>query len=151
MKPTERLKELNLQIPPVPKPVAAYLPAKRIGSQVFTSGQLPLVQGKLQYPGKVGAEVSVNEGYEAAKLCVLNCLGAIVGEIGDLNLIKRVAQVKVFVNSAQGFIQQPQVANGASELLLKVFEENGTHVRTAVGVAELPLNSSVEVEMVVEI
>jgi enamine deaminase RidA (YjgF/YER057c/UK114 family) len=151
MKPTERLKELNLQIPPVPKPVAAYLPAKRIGSQVFTSGQLPLVQGKLQYPGKVGAEVSVNEGYEAAKLCVLNCLGAIVGEIGDLNLIKRIVQVKVFVNSAPGFIQQPQVANGASELLLKVFEENGTHVRTAVGVAELPLNSSVEVEMVVEI
>ena len=151
MKPTERLKELNLQIPPVPKPVAAFIPAKRIGSQVFTSGQLPFVQGKLQYPGKVGAEVSVNEGYEAAKLCVLNCLGAIVGEIGDLNLIKRVAQVKVFVNSAPGFIQQPQVANGASELLLKVFEENGTHVRTAVGVAELPLNSSVEVEMVVEI
>jgi enamine deaminase RidA (YjgF/YER057c/UK114 family) len=99
----------------------------------------------------VGAEVSVNEGYEAAKLCVLNCLGAIVGEIGDLNLIKRIVQVKVFVNSAPGFIQQPQVANGASELLLKVFEENGTHVRTAVGVAELPLNSSVEVEMVVEI
>ncbi len=151
MKPTERLKELNLQIPPVPKPVAAFIPAKRIGSQVFTSGQLPFVQGKLQYPGKVGAEVSVNEGYEAAKLCGLNCLGAIVGEIGDLNLIKRVAQVKVFVNSAPGFIQQPQVANGASELLLKVFEENGTHVRTAVGVAELPLNSSVEVEMVVEI
>jgi enamine deaminase RidA (YjgF/YER057c/UK114 family) len=151
MKPTERLKELNLQIPPVPKPVAAFIPAKRIGSQVFTSGQLPFVQGKLQYPGKVGAEVSVNEGYEAAKLCVLNCLGAIVGEIEDLNLIKRVAQVKVFVNSAPGFIQQPQVANGASELLLKVFEENGTHVRTAVGVAELPLNSSVEVEMVVEI
>jgi enamine deaminase RidA (YjgF/YER057c/UK114 family) len=151
MKPTERLKELNLQIPPVPKPVAAFIPAKRIGSQVFTSGQLPFVQGKLQRPGKVGAEVSVNEGYEAAKLCVLNCLGAIVGEIGDLNLIKRIVQVKVFVNSAPGFIQQPQVANGASELLLKVFEENGTHVRTAVGVAELPLNSSVEVEMVVEI
>jgi len=151
MKPTERLKELSLKIPPVPKPVAAYIPAKRIGSLVFTSGQLPVVEGKLQFPGKVGAEVSVSDGYEAARLCALNCLGAIVTEVGDLNLVKQVAQVRVFVNSAPGFTQQPQVANGASELFLKIFEEKGTHARTAVGVAELPLNSSVEVDMVVEI
>ena len=151
MKPTERLKELSLKIPPVPKPVAAYIPAKRIGSLVFTSGQLPVVEGKLQFPGKVGAEVSVSDGYEAARLCALNCLGAIVTEVGDLNLVKQVAQVRVFVNSAPGFTQQPQVANGASELFLKIFEEKGTHARTAVGVAELPLNSSVEVDMIVEI
>jgi len=151
MKPTERLKELSLKIPPVPKPVAAYIPAKRIGSLVFASGQLPVVEGKLQFPGKVGAEVSVSDGYEAARLCALNCLGAIVTEVGDLNLVKQVAQVRVFVNSAPGFTQQPQVANGASELFLKIFEEKGTHARTAVGVAELPLNSSVEVDMVVEI
>jgi len=151
MKPTDKLQELNLQIPPVPKPVAAYVPAKRIDSIVYTSGQLPMVQGKLQFPGKVGTEVSVNDAYEAARLCALNCLGAIVGEIGDLNLVKRIAQVKVFVNSSPGFTQQPQVANGASELLLKIFGEDGTHVRTAVGVAELPLNSSVEVEIAVEI
>ena len=151
MKPTERLQELNLKLPPVPQPVAAYVPAVKVGSLVFTSGQLPFVEGTLKYPGKVGAEVSPQDAYEAARISALNALGTIAGEIGDLNLIRRVVRLGVFVNSAPGFNQQPQVANGASELMLKIFGEQGGHARTAVGVAELPLDSSVEVEMVVEV
>jgi len=151
MKPTERLRELNLELPAVPKPVAAYVPAVRVGSLLFTSGQLPFVEGALKYPGKVGAEVSPQDAYEAARISALNGLGTIAGEIGDLNRIRRVVRLGVFVNSAPGFNQQPQVANGASDLMLKIFGEKGGHARTAVGVAELPLNSSVEVEMVVEV
>jgi enamine deaminase RidA (YjgF/YER057c/UK114 family) len=151
MKATERLKELNLKIPPVAKPIAAYVPSVRTGSLVYTSGQLPFLDGKLVSPGKVGAEVSVHEAYEAAKISALNGLGAILLEIQDLDRIRRVVRLGVFVNSAPGFNQQPQVANGASELMLKLFGDAGAHARTAVGVAELPMNSSVELDLVVEI
>jgi len=151
MRPTDRLAELNLKLPPVAKPVAAYVPTTRVGALIYTSGQIPMVEGSLRYPGKVGREVTLEEAYEAAKQCAMNCLGAIVGEIGDLNLVKRIVRIGVFVNSAPGFQQQSQVANGASELVLKIFGDAGAHVRTAVGVAELPLNSSLEVEMVVEV
>jgi len=147
----DRLAELKLKLPPIPKPAAAYIPVTRVGSLVYTAGQVAIVEGSIKYPGRVGKEVTLEEAYEAATLCALNCLAALAGEIGDLNRVKKLVRVGVFVSSAPDFYQQPQVANGASELFLKVFGEKGAHVRTAVGVAALPMNSPVEVEMIVEV
>ncbi len=143
----ERLAELGLELPTAPKPLAAYVPAVRVGRYVYTSGQVPIAGGELRFRGKVGAEIDIEHGYEAAKLCVLNALGAIKAEIGDLDKIERVIKVTGYVSSARGFNRQPEVVNGASELLIKIFGDRGKHVRSAVGVAELPLGASVEVEM----
>lgn len=146
----ERLEELGLTLPEVAKPVAAYVPAVRTGDLVFTAGQLPLRQGQLPTSGKVGAEVTPEEGYDLARTCALNALAA-VGSVVPLDDVVRVVKVVGFVASAPGFTGQPQVVNGASELLGAVFGETGGHARSAVGVAELPLGAPVEVELVVEV
>lgn len=147
--PEERLAELGLAIPEVAKPVAAYVPAVRSGDQVFTSGQLPMRSGELMATGKVGAEVTEEEAYACAQQCALNAIAAINAEVGDLSLVRRVVKVVVFVASVPDFTGQPKVANGASELFGNVFAEAGVHARSAVGVAVLPLNAPVEVEVIV--
>ena len=147
----EKMKELGITIPETVKPLAAYTPAIRTGDYVYTSGQVPFSGGKLKYSGKIGFDISVEEGQKAAKMCALNGLSAIKGVIGDLNKIEQIVKVTVFVNSADGFTDQPKVANGASEFLGKIFGEAGKHVRSAVGVNELPVNSAVEVEMIVKV
>jgi enamine deaminase RidA (YjgF/YER057c/UK114 family) len=149
--PEERLAELGLAIPEVAKPVAAYVPAVRSGNQVFTSGQLPMRSGELMATGKVGAGVTEEEAYACAQQCALNAIAAINAEVGDLSLVRRVVKVVVFVASAADFTAQPKVANGASELFGNVFGDAGVHARSAVGVAALPLDAPVEVEVVVEL
>jgi enamine deaminase RidA (YjgF/YER057c/UK114 family) len=149
--PTERLASLGLTLPPVAAPVAAYVPAVRTGGFVYTSGQLPTVDGKLPAVGKVGAEVSASDAAELARTCALNALAAAAAAAGGLDAIGRIVKVTGFVASAPGFSGQPQVVNGASELLLEVFGEDGRHARSAVGVAELPLNAPVEVELIAEL
>lgn len=149
--PEERLAALGLAVPEVAKPVATYVPAVRSGAHVFTSGQLPMRGGELMATGKVGVEVGAEEAAECAQQCALNALAAVKAEIGDLALVKRVVKVVVFVASPPDFTGQPQVANGASELLGQVFGEAGVHARSAVGVAVLPLDAPVEVELVVEV
>jgi enamine deaminase RidA (YjgF/YER057c/UK114 family) len=149
--PVARLAELGLVLPPVAAPVAAYVPAVRTGSLVFTAGQLPFVEGALPATGKVGAGVDPADAAGLARIAALNGLAAVAAEIGDLAAITRVVKVTVFVASAPGFTGQPGVANGASELLGAVFGDAGVHARSAVGVAELPLDAPVEVELVVEV
>ena len=149
--PEERLAELGLTLPGVAAPVAAYVPAVRSGEHVFTSGQLPMVEGALAATGKVGAEVSAEDAKGLARICALNALAAVKAEIGDLANVRRVVKVVGFVASAPGFTGQPGVVNGASELLGEVFGERGVHARSAVGVAVLPLDAPVEVELVVEV
>lgn len=146
-----RLAELGLELPEVAKPVAAYVPALRSGDLIHTSGQLPMVQGSLAATGKVGAEVSPEQGYELARTCVLNALAAVESVIGDLDRVVRVVKVVGFVASDPSFTGQPAVVNGASELIGEVFGEAGAHARSAVGVAVLPLDAPVEVEIVVEV
>ena len=149
--PEERLLDLGLQVPPVAAPVAAYVPAVRSGDHVFTSGQLPMVDGELLRVGKVGGEVSPEEAYDCARQCALNAIAAIKSEIGDLDTVTRVVKVVGFVASDPGFTGQPGVINGASELLVKAFGDKGIHARSAVGVAALPLDAPVEVEVIVSV
>jgi enamine deaminase RidA (YjgF/YER057c/UK114 family) len=149
--PEQRLAELGLEVPAVAKPVAAYVPALRSGSLVFTSGQLPTIDGKLSATGKVGAEVSAEEARQLAERCALNALAAVKAEIGELSRVRRVVKVVGFVASAPDFTGQPAVINGASELLGEVFGDAGAHARSAVGVASLPLDAPVEVELIVEV
>jgi enamine deaminase RidA (YjgF/YER057c/UK114 family) len=146
-----KLKELKLQIPDVPKPVAAYIPAKQTGNLVFTAGQLPMVNGELISKGLLGQDVEIDEANKAARICTLNALAAIKSVIGDLDRIKQIVRVVGYVASVPTFTQQPAVVNGASELLLEIFGENGKHARSAVGMAVLPLNASVEIELTVEV
>jgi enamine deaminase RidA (YjgF/YER057c/UK114 family) len=147
----ERLAELGLALPADTAPLASYVPAVRTGNLVFTSGQLPRVDGELTHVGKVGAEVTPEQAKEAAQACALNAIAALKGEIGDLEKVRRVVKVVGFVASAPDFSGQPGVVNGASELLGKVFGDAGVHARSAVGVAALPLDVPVEVEMIVEV
>jgi enamine deaminase RidA (YjgF/YER057c/UK114 family) len=149
--PEERLAALGLEVPEVAKPVAVYVPAVRSGNHVYTSGQLPMRQGELITTGKVGDEVTAEEAYACAQQCALNAIAAVRAEIGDLALVKRVVKVVVFVASTPDFSGQPGVANGASELLGEVFGDAGVHARSAVGVAVLPLDAPVEVEILVEV
>ena len=149
--PNERLAELGLTLPGVAAPLAAYVPAVRVGDLVYTSGQLPSVEGQLAARGKVGAEVSPETAAGCARLATLNALAAIAAEVGGLDGIARVVRVVVFVASDPSFTEQAQVANGASQLLGEVFGEAGAHARSAVGVAVLPMDSPVEIEMVVEV
>ena len=151
MSPEERLAEMGLAVPEVAKPVAAYVPAVRSGAHVFTSGQLPMRSGELMATGKVGAGVTPEEAYACAQQCALNAIAAVRAEIGDLSLVKRIVKVVVFVASVPEFTGQPGVANGASELLGSVFGDAGIHARSAVGVAVLPLDAPVEVELLVEL
>jgi len=149
--PEARLEELGLGVPEVAKPVAAYVPAVRTGNVVYTSGQLPLRAGQLIATGKVGAEVSPDLAVECAQQCALNALAAIKSVIGDLSRVERVVKVVAFVASTPDFTGQPGVANGASELMGKAFGNSGQHARSAVGVAVLPLDAPVEVELIVEV
>ena len=145
-----RLAELGITLPAVPAPVAAYLPAVVSAGQVFTAGQLPFVDGKLLATGKVGATVSPERGAELARVAVLNAVAAAASVVGGVDGIRRVVKLVVFVASAPSFTGQPQVANGASLLLQQVFGQRGLHARSAIGVAVLPLDSPIEVELVVE-
>jgi enamine deaminase RidA (YjgF/YER057c/UK114 family) len=146
-----RLGELGLELPEVVAPVAAYVPAVRSGNLVWTSGQLPFVAGSLSATGKVGAAVDAETAKGLARTCALNALAAIRAEVGDLDRVRRVVKVVGFVASDPSFTGQPGVINGASELLGEVFGDAGRHARSAVGVAVLPLDAPVEVEVVVEV
>lgn len=146
-----RVKELGLAIPELPRPAFSYVPAVRTGNLVFASGQTPTIEGKLTVQGKLGREVSVEQGQEAARLCLLNCLAEVRGLTGSLDAIVRIVKLNGYVASAEGFVEQPKVINGASALLEQIFGEAGKHARAAIGVAELPFGAPVEIEMVVEI
>jgi enamine deaminase RidA (YjgF/YER057c/UK114 family) len=148
----DRIKELiGYELPAAPKPIAAYVPAQSSDNLVFTSGQLPMKDGKLFAEGWVDSEVDESKAIECARICVINCLSAVKSVIGNLDRIEQVIKLIVFVNSSPNFIGQPKVANGASEFLIEVFGEKGKHARSAVGVSGLPLNAPVEIEMVVRI
>jgi len=149
--PEDRIASLGLTLPGVVPPVAAYVPALRTGDYVYTSGQVPMVEGALAAAGKVGAEVHPDEAKKLAATCALNALAAVKAEVGDLSAVRRVVKVVGFVASAPDFTGQPQVVNGASELLGEVFGDAGRHARSAVGVAVLPLDAPVEVELIVEV
>jgi enamine deaminase RidA (YjgF/YER057c/UK114 family) len=151
MTPEERLAELGLALPAVATPLAAYVPAVQAGNLVFTAGQLPMRDGVMLATGRLGAEVSMEVGYECARQAALNALAAIGALIGDLDVVKRIVKVVVFVAATPEFIDHPQVANGASEIVGQVFGDAGQHVRSAVGVAALPLGAPVEVELIVEV
>ena len=147
----ENLSALGLTLPTAAAPVAAYVPAVKSGNLVFTAGQLPVVDGKLVKEGKVGSDVTAEDAKKMAEVCALNALAAI-SLVADIDQIEKIVRVGGFVNGAPGFVAIPAVINGASELLIKLFGEvNGKHARTAVGVAELPLNAPVEIEMVVQL
>lgn len=149
--PEERLVELGLELPEVPAPVAAYVPTASTGPLVFTSGQLPLRSGELIADGLVGHQVTPEEATMCAQQCALNAIAAVAAEVGELSRVRRVVKAVVYVASAPDFTGQPQVANGASELLGEVFGDAGRHARSAVGVAVLPLGAPVEVDLVVEV
>jgi len=143
----EKIKSLNLKLPEPPKPAGAYIPVVRAGSFIFTSGMLPIEAQKIKIKGKLGKEVNISQGYEAARICILNGLSAIKQEIGSLDKIKQVIRLNGYIQSEKGFTEQANVLNGASELLVSIFGEAGKHSRTAIGVSELPLNASVELDM----
>ncbi len=149
--PEERLAELGLALPPVTAPVAAYVPAVRTGAYVYTAGQLPVADGKLLRTGKVGAGVSAEDAAVLARTCALNALAAVASVTGGLAAVTRIVKVTGFVASAPDFTGQAQVVNGASELLLEVFGDAGKHARSAVGMAVLPLDAPVEVELIAEV
>jgi len=149
--PEDKLKELGCPLPPAPAPVGSYVPFIRVGSLVMTSGQLPLRDGKLACTGKVGGNLSIEQGVEAARVAVVNALSQLAAAAGGLSNVRQVVRLGVFVNSADGFTDQPKVANGASDLLASVFGDAGRHVRTAVGASELPLNAPVEIELTAEL
>ena len=148
---SEQLARLGLTLPPVPAPVAAYVPAVRVADLVYTSGQLPTVEGRLRATGRVGAEVDSEEAYACARVAVLNALAAAAEVAGDIDAIARIVKMVAFVAGAPGFTGHPQVANGASDVLGEIFGGAGEHARSAVGVASLPLGAPVEVELVVAV
>jgi len=145
-----RVRELGIQIPTLPPPVAIYVPAVRTGDLVFASGQTPTVDGVLQVQGKLGGEVSIEQGQQAARLAALNCVAEVRGLLGSLDRVARIVRLTGFVASATGFAQQPAVVNGASQLIEEIFGEAGRHARSAIGVAELPGGAPVEIELIVE-
>ena len=149
--PSQRLLQLGLVLPPVAAPLAAYVPAVRTGDLIYTSGQLPLQDGQLLAVGTVGTEVEVDEATRCARMAALNGMAAAAALAGDLDAISRVLKVVAYVASAPGFTGQPQVANGASELLRDIFGEQGQHARSAVGVASLPLGAPVEIELILQV
>jgi enamine deaminase RidA (YjgF/YER057c/UK114 family) len=146
----DRLRELGLRLPPPRAPLANYVPARRVGNLVYTAGQVSGTTEQ-EIKGKLGAELSVDQGRAAARMCALNCLAALLTVIESLDSVKQLVRVGVFVNSAAGFNEQPAVGNGASDLFVEIFGDAGRHVRTAVGVNELPVGFAVEVELVAEV
>ena len=146
-----RIEELGLVIPELPPAAGSYVPAVQSGSLVFCSGQGPYRDGSFVHLGQVGGDLTLEQGYESARIAALNCLAEIRSVIGSLNRIRRIVQLRGFVNCTSDFFDQPKVINGASDLLLEIFGENGRHARCALGTSSLPLNTPVEVEMVVEV
>jgi len=147
----EKLKELGLSLPEAPKPVANYVPVVRVGDLLFLSGVLPSRDGQLVMTGKLGAGLSIEQGRQAAQLAVLNALAIVQAEVGSLNHIQRIVKMVGHIASAEGFTDQPQVLNGASDLLVSVFGEKGQHARVAVGAAELPRQAPVEIELIIQV
>ena len=147
----DKIKELGYVLPEAPKPLAAYVPALKVDNLVFTSGQLPTESGVLKLKGKIGAAISEEDGVRAAEICALNCLSVIKSLAGSLDKIEQIVKLTAFVNGADFFTAQPKIANGASELLVKIFGDKGKHARSAVGVSELPLDAPVEIEMIVKL
>ncbi len=146
-----RLKELGIELPAAPKPVANYLPVVRVGDLLFLSGVLPSKEGQLVMAGKLGADVSIEQGVAAARLAVLNALAIVKAEAGSLDRVKRIVKMVGHIASAPGFTDQPLVLNGASDLLVAVFGEAGRHARVAVGAAELPRQAPIEIELIVQV
>lgn len=151
MLPSARLKELKIVLPPTTKPIGSYVPGLRVGNVVACSGQLPFEAGRLTATGKVGKDVSLETAQAAARVCALNALAILADVAGSIDRIGRILRLGVFVNSAPGFHDQPKVANGASDLMTQVFGNAGRHVRAAVGVAELPMDACVEIEVAAEL
>lgn len=147
----KRLEELGVKLEKVPTPVAEYVPAKTVGKVVYTSGCDCRISGKLMYEGKVGSDLTLEQGQEAARQVMINIISVLKEHLGDLDRIKQVVKMLAFVNSADGFVEQPFVINGASELLVQVFGEKGRHARAAISSNELPFNTPVEIELIVEI
>lgn len=147
----ERLKALNIILPSPPKPVGSYIPVVITGNLAFVSGQIPIKDGKVTYAGKVSKDLSVEDAQDAARLCVINALAQLKTELGSLDRISKIVRVSGFVNSPPEFTDQPKVINGASDLLFEIFGQNGQHTRIAVGVSSLPLNSTVEIDLIAEI
>lgn len=146
-----KLEKLGLTLPTTPTPVANYVPAVRVGNLLFVAGQGPSRDGKILYQGRVGSDLTIEEGYQAARACALNILSIVKREIGNLDKVRRIVRVSGFVNSADDFVQQPKVVNGASDLMVELFGENGKHARMAIGVNVLPFNIAVEVAAIVEV
>ena len=147
----KRLEELGLTLPECPTPVASYVIAAQTGSLVYASGQTPIENGVLRYAGKVGKDLSVEDAYEAAKICALRLIAELKSHVGDLDRVERIVKVNGYVNSEGDFGMQPKVMNGASDLLVAVFGEKGKHARAAIGVSTLPDNAAVEVELIAEV
>lgn len=151
MTPEERLEELGITLPEPPGAVAAYVPWVRTNNLILTSGQLPWRDGELAYVGKLGAELSVDDGYQAARLCAINAIAQLKDATGDLSLIRLIVRLEGNVHSAPGFRDHPQVLNGASELINEVFGEAGRHTRTALGINEMPLGAAVQLSVFAEV
>lgn len=147
----KRLIDLDIALPAPPRPVATYIPAVLAGDLLFLSGVIPFREGKLALEGKLGRDLTVEQGYEAARIALLNGLAIVRSELGTLDRIRKVVRLVGHVASAEGFVQQPAVINGASDLLVKIFDEAGRHARVAVGAAELPLNAPVELELILQV
>ena len=151
MKIEEKIKKMGIEIPEAAKPVASYIPFRKVGNLIYISGQDCRVNGKLKYEGKVGRDVIEEEAYEAARIAAINLLAILKSAIGNLDKVVKIVNLHGFVNSADGFVKQPMVINGASDLLLEIFGEKGKHSRCALSANELPFNTPVEIEMIVEV
>ncbi|TBL77357.1 RidA family protein [Paenibacillus thalictri] len=146
-----RLKEMNIELPPVGVPRFAYIPCNRTGNLLYLSGQDCRINGELMYEGKVGSDLTIEQGQEAARQVIINSLAVMKDYLGDLDRVVKIVKMLAFVNSAPGFGDQPYVINGASNLLIEVFGENGRHARSAIGTSDLPFHTPVEIELIVEI
>ncbi|HLC24579.1 MAG TPA: RidA family protein [Nitrosopumilaceae archaeon] len=147
----EKLCTLGITLPNPPKPAGSYIPVVRTGNLVFVSGQIPISDGKVLYSGKVTKDLSIEDAQKAARLCIINALAQLKSEFGNLDKISKIVRISGFVNSPPEFTEQPKVINGASDLLFEIFEKKGQHARIAVGVSSLPLNSAVEIDLIVEL
>ena len=151
MTPEEKLISLGIQLPEAPSAVANYVPWVQTGNVVMTSGQIPWVNGEMAYTGKCGGDVSVEEGYEAAKVCAINAIAQLKAAVGNLSRISQILRIEGNVHSAPGFTGQPQVLNGASDLIFDIFGDKGRHTRTALGIFEMPLNAAVQISIFAEV
>lgn len=147
----ERLDELGITLPVPPKPAGSYIPVVKTGNLLFVSGQIPMKEGKVVFQGKVPTDISMEDAQKASKLCIINALAQLKAEIGTLDKISKIVKVSGFVNSSQDFVEQPKIINAASDLLFEIFGDKGKHSRIAVSVASLPLNSTVEIDLIAEV